>query len=100
LAHYTLLVSPEMATITEMGIVISMSVIGGLGTFIGPVLGGVSLNLISEYVKEFGNYHLMVFGLILVLVMRFSPMGIAGVLASFASRKRKEKSVKQLKKEV
>lgn len=99
LAHYTLLVSPEMATITEMGIVISMSVIGGLGTFIGPILGGVSLELISEYVKEFGNYHLMIFGLILVLVMRFSPTGLAGLLVSLYTRKRKAEQLSQIRKE-
>ena len=100
LAHYTLLVSPQMATITEMGIVISMSVIGGLGTFIGPVLGGISLEIISEYVKEFGNYHLMIFGLILILVMRFAPMGLAGLLFSIPTKLSKEKPVQQIRKEV
>lgn len=100
LAHYTLLVSPQMATITEMGIVISMSVIGGLGTFIGPVLGGISLEIISEYVKEFGNYHLMIFGLILILVMRFAPMGLAGLLFSIPLGKSKEKLAQQIRKEV
>lgn len=80
LAHYNMLVSPELTTITQMGMVIAMAVIGGLGTFIGPIIGGLSLELISEYVKEFGNYHLMIYGLLLILVLRFSPRGIAGLL--------------------
>ncbi|MRH41193.1 branched-chain amino acid ABC transporter permease [Aquibacillus halophilus] len=92
LAHYNQLVSPEMTTITQMGMVISMAVIGGLGTFIGPIIGGLSLEIIAEYVKEFGNYHLMIFGLILILVLRFSPQGIAGLITKFHNRKKKKVS--------
>jgi len=91
LAHYNQLVSPQMITITQMGIVISMAVIGGLGSFIGPVIGGISLEIVSEYVKEFGNYHLMLFGLILVLVMRFSPRGIVGFLKAMHGRVKNKK---------
>jgi branched-chain amino acid transport system permease protein len=80
LAHYNMLVSPESTTIMQMGMVIAMAVIGGLGTFIGPIIGGLGLEIISEYVKEFGNYHLMIYGLILILVLRFSPKGVAGLL--------------------
>jgi branched-chain amino acid transport system permease protein len=92
LAHYTHLISPSMTTIMQMGIVISMAVIGGLGTFIGPVLGGIFLEITSEYVKEFGNYHLMIFGLILVIVMRFAPLGMAGLLLKVNSSKAKKRS--------
>jgi branched-chain amino acid transport system permease protein len=77
-----------------------MAVIGGLGTFIGPVLGGLSLEIISEYVKEFGNYHLLIFGLILVLVMRFSPMGITGLLVPKSGSKSKHISQTSWRREV
>lgn len=80
LAHYNMLVSPDMTTITQMGMIIAMTVIGGMGTFIGPIIGGLSLEILSEYVKELGNYHLMSYGLILILVLRYSPQGVAGLL--------------------
>jgi branched-chain amino acid transport system permease protein len=92
LAHYTHLISPSMTTIMQMGIVISMAVIGGLGTFIGPILGGILLEITSEYMKEFGNYHLMIFGFILVIVMRFVPLGLAGLIMRINTNKAKKSS--------
>jgi branched-chain amino acid transport system permease protein len=100
LVHYNQLVSPQMVTIMQMGIIISMAVIGGLGTFIGPVIGAVLLGVTSEYVKEFGNYHLMVFGFILILVLRFSPFGLAGLLSKQISNSKHKNSSKKYIKEV
>jgi branched-chain amino acid transport system permease protein len=86
LAHYTLLASPETATISQMGIIIAMAVIGGLGTFWGPVVGAMGVEVVSEYVRNFGEYHLLLFGLVLVVVLRFAPGGIVPWVGTIRAR--------------
>jgi len=81
LAHYTMIVSPESATIAQMALIIAMAVSGGMGTFFGPVVGAVGLQFLAEYLREFGQMHLVLLGLIMLLVVRFVPEGIAPMLS-------------------
>jgi ABC-type branched-subunit amino acid transport system permease subunit len=54
-----------------------MAYIGGTGTIIGPVLGSVFFVLIKELlVLNVGEYHLMIFGTLFILVVLFLPGGI------------------------
>lgn len=76
LAHYTLIVSPESATISAMAIIIAMAIIGGQGSFFGPVVGAIGLQFVMEYLRDFGRLYLVILGLIMVLVIRFLPEGI------------------------
>ena len=56
---------------------IMMAYIGGTGTIIGPVLGSVFFVLIKELlVLNVGEYHLMIFGTLFILVVLFLPGGI------------------------
>lgn len=95
LAHYTLLVSPETANISEMSMVIAMSVIGGLGTFWGPIIGALGVEITTEYVRNFGEYHLLLFGVVLVVVLRFTPSGLLALAQRTVSGLRKRKGPEQ-----
>lgn len=86
LAHYNTLVSPASATISQMGLVIAMTVIGGMGSFAGPVVGAILVEVISEYVRQFGDYHMVIFGFALILILRFSPQGLHGTLQRACNR--------------
>lgn len=58
-----------------------MTLIGGAGTVLGPVVGAFLLELISETVwSRFLEWHLMVLGGIIVLVVIFMPRGIVPML--------------------
>jgi branched-chain amino acid transport system permease protein len=58
--------------------ILSMAVVGGLGTIAGPIVGAVILGLIPEVFRFVSNYRLLVYGTILVLMMSFKPQGIMG----------------------
>jgi len=54
-----------------------MMLLGGGGTVMGPVLGAVVLELVSELVwGEFLTLHMLIFGAIIVLVILFMPSGM------------------------
>jgi branched-chain amino acid transport system permease protein len=56
-----------------------IAVVGGLGTVGGPLVGAVFLTSVSEVVRErFQTGHLVLYGLMMMLVIRYMPDGIAG----------------------
>jgi len=59
---------------------LSMMVIGGLGTFWGPLAGAVCLVVFDEFLKEIGEWRLAGLGMLLMLSVIFMPKGIVGVV--------------------
>jgi branched-chain amino acid transport system permease protein len=57
-------------------------VIGGTGSVWGVVVATVGLTLLPEVSRAAADYRLLIFGAMLIVVMRFSPGGLAGLAAS------------------
>jgi branched-chain amino acid transport system permease protein len=56
---------------------LTMVFIGGQGTIVGPVIGAVFFVLLREFLAlNLGEYHLIVFGILFILVVLFLPGGI------------------------
>ena len=56
--------------------VMTMAYIGGTGTIIGPIVGSVFFVVVREFlVLNVGEYHLIVFGVLFILVVLFLPGG-------------------------
>lgn len=77
--HYHQLITPEILSLNLMFQVLAMTVIGGLGTFLGPIVGAVFLQFLSEYIRIYGQFHVLIFGLIALVVCRFAPEGLMGL---------------------
>ena len=58
--------------------ILSMVVIGGIGTIRGPILGGILLTFLPEILRFADNYRSLVYGALLVLIVRFMPSGLIG----------------------
>lgn len=67
-------------TVFDMKITLNMivySVFGGIGTFLGPIIGGVALSVIDQIAwANFLDYHSMIYGAMIVLIITFSPGGV------------------------
>jgi branched-chain amino acid transport system permease protein len=85
--HYLLLITPEIPSLDLQFYVLAMTVIGGMGSFIGPIIGAFALNILAEKIRDYGEYHVLVFGLIALVVARFAPNGLLGVWQRFRSTK-------------
>jgi branched-chain amino acid transport system permease protein len=54
-----------------------MVFIGGTGTILGPIVGAVFFVLVKELlIRNLGEWHFMVFGILFVLVVLFLPGGL------------------------
>jgi branched-chain amino acid transport system permease protein len=60
--------------------------IGGGGSIIGPVLGAYVVMALSEYLRFIEEYRLIVLGIMLIVIMRFAPTGIYGLLTKVLKR--------------
>jgi branched-chain amino acid transport system permease protein len=83
--HYLLLITPEIPSLDLQFYVLAMTVIGGMGSFIGPIVGAFALNILAEKIRDYGEYHVLVFGLVALVVARFAPNGLLGVWRKFRS---------------
>ena len=86
--HYLLLITPQIPSLDQQFLVLSMTVIGGLGSFVGPVIGAFGLEILSEYIRAYGEYHVLAFGLVALAVARFAPRGLVGIFRSVWERRR------------
>jgi branched-chain amino acid transport system permease protein len=57
-----------------------MALVGGVGTLIGPLVGGVVITFLQSVLGSFTEHHLFVLGVIFILFVRFLPGGLFGLL--------------------
>ncbi len=88
--HYLLLITPHIPSLDLMFLVLAMAVIGGLGTFAGPIVGALFLELLSEYIRVWGEFHVLIFGLVALFFARFAPQAIVGLGAGWWRRLRSQ----------
>lgn len=77
-AAYQDFVSPGMIHWTISGDFILMSVLGGMGTLIGPVLGGAIVILLGDWLSSITENWMIFIGSFFVLMIIFAPNGIMG----------------------
>jgi branched-chain amino acid transport system permease protein len=90
-ARYTAYIHPDgvFAFATSISILL-MSVIGGLGTLLGPVVGAVVYSIVQEeMVVHFPQFHLLLYGALLILIVLFEPGGLVGLARRIARRVRR-----------
>lgn len=71
-------VSPESFTFLESILIISMVILGGIGSVYGAVLGALILIILPEVLRELQLYRMLILGAGLVLLMIFKPQGLLG----------------------
>jgi branched-chain amino acid transport system permease protein len=75
-AHQDGAASPDQYIFLESAFLLAAIVLGGMGTIAGVLIGATILKLLPEKLRFFNEYRLLLFGLTLVLMMRFRPEGL------------------------
>jgi len=70
--------TPDLLLWTESGEFIISVMIGGLGTLVGPVIGGVFFTLLRDKVSSYVDWYFIVIGLVLIVIVLFMPKGLLG----------------------
>ncbi|HEY0879747.1 MAG TPA: branched-chain amino acid ABC transporter permease [Zeimonas sp.] len=86
-AHMTQLIVPDAFNFVQSITILAMVVVGGIGSTLGVVLGAVLLTVMPELFRFINDYKLLVYGGLLLAVMRFSPEGLAGLYRRASGRR-------------
>jgi branched-chain amino acid transport system permease protein len=84
----------QLASLTDVqwtmsGEVVLMTLVGGLGTVLGPVVGAFFLTAMQHYLAQLGSWVTVVQGIIFVFCVLVFRRGIVGVIASYFTARRK-----------
>jgi len=75
-AHLTFFISPGEYGFDRAVDILTMTILGGISSLTGPVIGAFMLTLLPELLRSFKDFRLVVNGFILVLIVLFLPRGI------------------------
>ncbi|MEM4408716.1 MAG: branched-chain amino acid ABC transporter permease [Candidatus Caldarchaeum sp.] len=87
-AHLVGYISPAIADLSVMTSIITLSVLGGLGTFLGPVFGGFVVWPLSELIRSYSaTYSQIVFAAAIIFTLKFFRNGFVGLVEEIINRR-------------
>ncbi|MBI3000732.1 MAG: branched-chain amino acid ABC transporter permease [Deltaproteobacteria bacterium] len=87
-AHVQGFISPDMFSVDKSLFIIGITVVGGLGSLPGAVLGTALMMFVAEYGRLFEQYVMLMYGSVLALFMIFLPQGLWGLAVDAAAKLR------------
>jgi len=70
------IVNPESFTFIESALILAIVVLGGMGSQLGVILAAILLTVLPEVAREFSEYRMLIFGLVMILMMIWRPQGL------------------------
>jgi branched-chain amino acid transport system permease protein len=86
MAHYFKAIDPSYFALGPLIILLIWVVVGGTETFFGPIIGTVSFTGLEEALRPLAAWRPLVYGVILIVVLRFMPGGFESLLAMISPR--------------
>jgi branched-chain amino acid transport system permease protein len=77
-AHFLTFIMPQNFGFGQSIVILCMVVFGGIGTRWGPIVGAVILGILPEISRPIMEYRILVYGILLLGMMRFQPGGLLG----------------------
>jgi branched-chain amino acid transport system permease protein len=82
-------VNPDAFTFSVSMSYVAMSVIGGIGTLSGPLIGALLLTLLPEFLRSFAEYREVLTGVTLLAFLVLMPGGLVGLMQRWTMRTHK-----------
>ncbi|MEG0922283.1 MAG: high-affinity branched-chain amino acid ABC transporter permease LivM [Comamonas sp.] len=70
------IVSPESFSFIESALIMAIVVLGGMGSQVGVVVAAILITVLPEFAREFSEYRMLIFGLVMILMMIWRPQGL------------------------
>ena len=77
-AHFLTFIMPQNFGFGQSIVILCMVVFGGIGTRWGPIVGAVFLGILPEISRPVMEYRILIYGVLLLAMMRFQPGGLLG----------------------
>jgi len=98
-APYTRYIDSTFFTLDEGFNILSMAIIGGMGTLVGPVAGSIVVNLLTELLRPVSEYRLVAYAILIIAMMWLRPQGLFGASKSILAGRKIDKKVQKAEKE-
>jgi branched-chain amino acid transport system permease protein len=85
-AHYVTFVSPTTFDANISILLVTMVIVGGMHSVWGAILGTALLGTLPEYLRAIGDYDILAYGGIMLVIMMFAPDGLAGLGTALKGR--------------
>lgn len=83
--YYLLMINPQsVMNLNWMFLPILVSILGGKGTAWGPVIGAFVIGGVYGYLELIGGIHPMISGALIIVLMKYMPQGLVGLMAHMA----------------
>ena len=85
-AHLNAYISAESFNFDQSGIYLVMAMLGGISSTVGSFVGAVLLTLLPEFMRGLQTYYKFIYGVGVIVIMIFMPMGFAGIVKSIFTK--------------
>jgi branched-chain amino acid transport system permease protein len=75
-AHLNTYISPDIFDFSSTLFVMTMTMVGGMGSLAGSIVGGLALPILQEYLRVIRNWQLVAYGIAIMVVVLFVPGGV------------------------
>ena len=87
-AHHINILTPGSVLSGDLMVtIVAMTLVGGRGTLVGPLLGALALHVGLEALRALADYRLFAYGALLLLTVTFYPNGLASLIGKLTSPK-------------
>jgi len=94
-AVYISFISPDSFKMMDSFMIFAMTILGGMGTLAGPLIGALIIYVLPEATRAFAEYRMIWVGVLLMVTMVVQPLGILGGIQSMTERFRRRKLAAQ-----
>lgn len=82
-AHYFRLLHPSTFTWLTSEMIVIITLVGGVGSIIGPVVGAALVLFILELFRFAPEWRYVIWATILIIILRYEPKGLIGLIKKF-----------------
>jgi len=80
-------VSPDSFSGVQAVLLMTMLIVGGMGSIAGSIVGALTLTILPEVLRFLGQWYLVLYGLGVIIVIVLLPGGLASMIVSFPLRR-------------
>ena len=80
-------VSPDSFSGVQAVLLMTMLIVGGMGSIAGSIVGALTLTILPEVLRFLGQWYLVLYGLGVIVVIVLLPGGLASMIAAFPLRR-------------
>ena len=89
-------VSPDTFSLDESFNILAMNIIGGQGTLLGPIIGALVVNLLTELFRSALQYRMLIYSALIIVMMWLRPQGLVGADVEKSSHQLRKKGDKRI----